>query len=47
MQKCCFNCAYCSEHYPSLKDTCDLDEHIVVDAEKEGCLNFVEVKDER
>ena len=20
----CYNCAYCSEHYPSFRDTCDL-----------------------
>jgi len=45
MKKCCFNCAYCSEHYPSMKDTCNQDEHIIVDVEREYCSNFMEVQD--
>lgn len=41
MKKNCFECAYCSEHYPSMKDTCDLDDHEIKDAEKEYCTKFL------
>lgn len=41
MNECCFNCAYCSESYPSCEDTCDLDGHRVKDAESEVCERFV------
>lgn len=41
MDRNCFNCVFCSEHYPSLKDSCDIDEHIIKDAEKERCNEFV------
>lgn len=40
MDKNCFNCAYCSEHYPSLVDVCDVDNHVVRKAEKEVCELF-------
>lgn len=41
----CFNCAYCSEHYPSFKDTCDIDEHEVKDVKNECCDKFIQVED--
>ncbi len=46
MNRVCFNCAYCSELYPSFKDVCDLDDHIINDVFKETCNNFLESEDE-
>ena len=36
----CMNCLFCSEHYPSLVDTCDIDQHIIKDADIEKCEKF-------
>lgn len=41
----CFECAFCSEHYPSFKDVCDLDEHEIKEPEKEKCFNFVKAEE--
>lgn len=41
----CFECAYCSEHYPSMKDTCDIDEHEIKDVHVETCDKFVKAED--
>lgn len=43
IKKCCFECAMCSEHYPSFKTVCDEDEHKITDAESEVCAHFVEL----
>ncbi|MCB6366624.1 hypothetical protein LI291_10615 [Intestinibacillus massiliensis] len=37
----CINCALASEHYPSFIDSCDLDGHVILDAETEVCGQFV------
>lgn len=43
--KICFECAYCSEHYPSMKDSCDIDEHEIKDVFAETCEKFVKAYD--
>jgi hypothetical protein len=45
MSECCFECVMCSEHYPSFKDTCDLDEHEISDVEHECCEHFAKSDD--
>ena len=39
----CDNCARCSFHYPSHILTCDIDNHVIRDCEKEGCKKFLGV----
>lgn len=46
MKSVCFNCAYCSECYPSFKDVCDLDGHVINDVYNETCGKFLESEDE-
>ena len=41
----CFNCAYCSEHYPSFKDTCDINDEEIKDVYTHGCENFIPCED--
>ena len=40
MNKCCFNCRFCSEYYPKFVDVCDKDGHIIENADKEMCEWF-------
>lgn len=42
----CYNCAYCSEHYPSFKDTCDLTDEEIQDVYTHGCGKFAACEDE-
>lgn len=42
MKDACFNCALCSEHYPSFTDTCDKDNHLIHDVFSETCDIFWE-----
>lgn len=42
----CFNCAYCSEHYPSFKDTCDLTDEEIADVYTHGCKRFAACENE-
>ena len=44
-QKVCFSCANCSEHYPSMKDSCDIDEHEIKDVFTETCGEFIKADD--
>lgn len=43
----CFDCVFCSEHYPSMKDVCDVDEHIILDVYSESCDEFSECEEEQ
>ena len=43
--KVCFSCANCSEHYPSMKDRCDIDEHEIKDVFAETCEEFIKADD--
>ena len=43
--KVCFSCANCSEHYPSMKDSCDIDEHEIKDVFVETCEKFIKADD--
>lgn len=45
--KICFNCARCSELYPSFRDVCDRDEHEIKDVFSEHCEQFVELEEEK
>lgn len=42
----CYNCAYCSEHYPSFKDICDLTDEEIQDVYTHGCGKFAACEDE-
>ena len=42
----CFNCAHCSEHYPSFKDTCDLTDEEIQDVYTHSCESFAACEDE-
>ena len=42
----CYNCAYCSEHYPSFRDTCDLTDEEIKDVYTHGCKRFAACEDE-
>ena len=46
MKKACINCAYASEFYPSFIDCCDLDGHVITDADEYSCKNFYPVEQE-
>ena len=37
--------ANCSEHYPSMKDRCDIDEHEIKDVFAETCEKFIKADD--
>lgn len=43
----CFDCCYCSEHYPTMKDICDKDEHEIKDVFEfeEVCENYERAED--
>ena len=41
----CLNCAYCSEHYPSFKDTCDISGEEIKDVYTHNCENFIPCED--
>ena len=40
----CMDCAYASETYPEIIDVCDLDMHMIRDADTEFCDKFQEVE---
>lgn len=42
-EKNCFNCAFCSEGYPSFVDTCDKDNHVVKNVYSEKCGDFARI----
>ena len=46
MKKACINCAYASEFYPSFIDRCDLDSHVIADADEYSCKNFYPIPEE-
>ena len=48
MEKCCYNCAWCSESYPSFVDSCDMDGRVIKDVYTEVCEKFepLEVKED-
>lgn len=46
MTEICYNCAYCSEHYPSFKDTCDLTDEEIKDVYTHGCGRFAACENE-
>lgn len=41
MKENCINCAYCSEHYPSFKDICDITGEENKDVYTHSCENFI------
>lgn len=45
-EKRCFDCAMCSEHYPSFKDICDVDDHEISDVYSELCDKFIEMEEQ-
>lgn len=47
MKKACINCAYASEFYPSFIDVCDLDNHVICDADEEDCSKFKPIEEEQ
>lgn len=45
MEKVCFECCYCSECYPSMKDVCDINGHEIKDVFTEVCEQFEQAGD--
>ena len=45
-EKCCYNCAFCSIEYPSLRDICDKTEEYIADVYSECCGMFVPMNGE-
>lgn len=45
MKKACFNCARCSLHYPSFRETCDINEHEIKDSFCETCEQFEPIEE--
>ena len=45
-EKCCYNCAFCSVEYPSLRDICDRTEEYIEDVYSESCEMFERLNEE-
>lgn len=48
MDKCCYNCALCSETCMTFVDSCDVDNHIIKDVFNEGknCEDYIPLLDD-
>ena len=43
--KCCYDCVFCSWHYPSKKNLCELDEHEIKNVHMQCCEKYEEADD--